>query len=493
MLAGFASSALITTSFAQSRIALPEVKSGIGSISVKDYGAIGDGIADDTRAIQSAIDSGKRVLLPIGIYKITKTLREATNGGALNIVGEHRKFSIISSAGLNAPTIWVGNSNGHGNYRCEFTNFTIDGVDRVASSVGLVLHEAGTSHIHDIDIKNVETLCQAVGVIGTLIGGKCEWGPSTNGLIFFAPKKGTPSSTNDLTTTASPLTLNTNANVVENIWFTAVAGDVIVIDGGLTNIKGVVLQSCGSNVNRDLITFNSANEHFDFGDGSSFEGWIEGGSYRYAIAIRKTNGAKIGGNTFIAGSSSPNPTNRPKEGAIFKDALSQNTVLHKGISIWGFFVSPPTEGRHVNASVYTIGSLMREDVFSPRAPKTQITPYYQNLTNPKTQRGHNDFEIILTTLSTTPTVSHDSHGIVSSVKRSSAGDYTINFNFNRLEMPSYHVDVQARTASISGTVHASCFGYGNASSERVIVTNQLGVLTDPAALTLLFKSQWQGV
>jgi hypothetical protein len=45
-------------------------------VSVKDYGAVGDGIADDTAAIQAALDSNSyaHVLLPTGTYRVTATL-----------------------------------------------------------------------------------------------------------------------------------------------------------------------------------------------------------------------------------------------------------------------------------------------------------------------------------------------------------------------------------------------------------------------------------
>ena len=54
-----------------------------GIVNVKDYGAVGDGVHDDTAAIQAAIDAGTEIYLPAGTYLISKPLSVSTNGTRL--------------------------------------------------------------------------------------------------------------------------------------------------------------------------------------------------------------------------------------------------------------------------------------------------------------------------------------------------------------------------------------------------------------------------
>ena len=56
------------------------------TVSVKDFGAVGDGVADDTAAIQAAIDSGKAAYVPKGTYKISATLN--LNNGYKALIGD---------------------------------------------------------------------------------------------------------------------------------------------------------------------------------------------------------------------------------------------------------------------------------------------------------------------------------------------------------------------------------------------------------------------
>jgi hypothetical protein len=80
--------------------------------NVKDYGATGDGVADDTAEIQAAIAAaiaagGGVVYLPVGTYKISSAL--TINGSRVTVQGTGPASKIVQSA-LAANIFTVGNA-----------------------------------------------------------------------------------------------------------------------------------------------------------------------------------------------------------------------------------------------------------------------------------------------------------------------------------------------------------------------------------------------
>lgn len=85
--------------------------------TVKDYGAIGDGVADDSDAIINCINNEGIVYFPSGTYKITKSL---TADNKL-IIGENKSSTFITMDG-NGPLLNAGSRTQIENITLGFTN-----------------------------------------------------------------------------------------------------------------------------------------------------------------------------------------------------------------------------------------------------------------------------------------------------------------------------------------------------------------------------------
>lgn len=81
-------------------VSVSRIDSSLRYALVSDFGAKGDGITDDTQAIQNAIDSvalygGGVVEIPIGVFVIS---RIAITGN-VSIVGQSRESSVLKQKG----------------------------------------------------------------------------------------------------------------------------------------------------------------------------------------------------------------------------------------------------------------------------------------------------------------------------------------------------------------------------------------------------------
>lgn len=90
-------------------------------VSVKDFGAVGDGTTDDTTAIQLALNTGRAVLAPKGTYKLTSTLNVTVDNTGL--IGEGKGTVFAPGAGTSDIFSLGDGTNEISGLR--FENFTI--------------------------------------------------------------------------------------------------------------------------------------------------------------------------------------------------------------------------------------------------------------------------------------------------------------------------------------------------------------------------------
>ena len=109
------------------RFSAPALRTYVRSdaANVRDFGARGDGANDDTGAIQAALNTGRAVRIPAGIYRITSQLAFSTPGQS--IVGDGRRSTIIRvspSTGFTTGIFVVTNPTpaiDAGHYFADFT------------------------------------------------------------------------------------------------------------------------------------------------------------------------------------------------------------------------------------------------------------------------------------------------------------------------------------------------------------------------------------
>lgn len=321
-------------------------------VSLKDFGAIGDGVADDTVALQAAVNyaaaTSRSLYIPPGTYIISARVFQQTNGARMTIFGAGYTSSIIKAASTltNTEMLYFGNSTGHGVYGLNLRDIGINGFAEANNVTGIVALENGLAHFENIRIENCGLGARCDGSIHMIWDGHNEIrGTCTQGISFLRIPRGTPSGPFDYTVTLGPLAMSTNLSSIQNTWFSGSSNGCIVMEGGLVSVENCVFQSPGGDATKSVVLFENANESYDYGGGPRFtNNWIEGGTYKYWVEVINTRNAVLTDN-FFSGSSVNS------EGGFLLRSKAENCVIERN-SFRGSVTATPTEGRYRNAAVY---------------------------------------------------------------------------------------------------------------------------------------------
>jgi Chaperone of endosialidase/Pectate lyase superfamily protein len=143
-------------------------------VNVRDFGAVGNGVADDTAAIQAAINSfggdAVNIYIPTGIYKTTAALNVLGNLGTIFGDGDN---SIIAPVGA-INVLVIGNGTDGVNFG-TFRDFSI------ASSDGLQIRGIWGRLLRQVHFNNIVMRTTTVGLKNFSTAGiQCDFSYSCN-------------------------------------------------------------------------------------------------------------------------------------------------------------------------------------------------------------------------------------------------------------------------------------------------------------------------
>lgn len=136
-------------------------------ISVKDFGAVGDGITDDTQAIQDAIDAaaGRYVYVPAGTYRVSDTLSYNASASfgftspGIKIIGDGMVNTFFDHRAANKPLIDIDSGTHGGSYTASMgavlSEFAIINPAATSGAVGVRILNAYEVKIDHLYIKQM--------------------------------------------------------------------------------------------------------------------------------------------------------------------------------------------------------------------------------------------------------------------------------------------------------------------------------------------------
>ncbi|MGN8835415.1 glycosyl hydrolase family 28-related protein [Mitsuokella jalaludinii] len=287
-----------------------------GTINAKQFGAVGDGMADDTKALQAAIDYSfahkfPTIFVPSGTYKITSTLKMGGNFIKPCIIGSNPKSTILKYDGLAADTpailltggsggnckaylknfSFVGNSGTRAVQIQETNNFTVENCWFYANKVALYLYNDASGHFAEFDCLkdcDINTDCLTAIEYAKTSSGDVSFHGS--GLVNVGIRTSSSSTVSPIIigsgclpynapmdfivwhNNAQPLILNNNGRALfyGTIKLEPNGANDFAIAKGITKLAGKVLSNNQTFHFGDLYQFLSASLH---SSGDDFSSW----------------------------------------------------------------------------------------------------------------------------------------------------------------------------------------------------------------------------
>ena len=236
-------------------------------VSVRDFGAVGDGVTDDTAAIQAAIDyietlNGGVIEVPRGAFRISSTL-QIDGGKGVQFIGQGSDGIHDGGTGAAAATTvtWFGSAGGT--------------MLNISSTSG-----AGNSRQFGSSVVDVKFDCRSVAGIGLLVNSvrNCNF----SRLYIFSP-----------TIAGIKTTTLGNANLAESSDIQRCVFDRISVraidDAATRPAHGLWLTShspVGSNSNTSLNLFTQCDMQMWGGTGSGYGLFLEDGDNNTFMNLR---------------------------------------------------------------------------------------------------------------------------------------------------------------------------------------------------------------
>ena len=375
--------------------AMPYVPAGTGAVtttvqtklretvSVKDFGAVGDGVVDDTAAIQAALNSGaKNVLFPAG-YTFSVTALNMASGQTIELNGVLKRITGISTD----PIILVNNN-------CSIIGGEIDGNSQNCSGISGV--DKSNVNIESVYLHNLGKC----GIVSYKSSGSPEnWRINkcrvyltteqcisieytnncliTNNFIDNAGSGGTPATNghgiqwwggdSNTSTTLGIYGLRIEGNICTNvkggIWG-SLGGNIVVTGNHVENCTdvGIDFEGCNNFICEGNVAYECANGCYAVFFGSkngTFTGNVAKNTTKNGSGFYATTNASYYNENIVISSNVFVCLNAPGISASVEKALTNCTISNNRISCTTnstIYVSRNTNLQIIGNTLVSVGS-----------------------------------------------------------------------------------------------------------------------------------------